>query len=84
MFNDESNLKRVRFNMKSFERNWDIYDEKHNRTHRSYDDMLETSVEKILKTTMIDVISESGLNFMKMLFDALIREIKKNVTFEGC
>ena len=34
--------------------------------------MLETNVERILKTTITDVISESDLNFMKVLFDALI------------
>ena len=31
---------------------------------------------------MIDVISKCDLNFMKMLFDALIRKIKENVIFE--
>ena len=46
--------------------------------------MFETSVERISKTIMINVISECDLNLIKVLFDALIRKIKKNVTLEGC
>ena len=34
--------------------------------------MFETNVERILKTMIIDVILKSDLNFMKVLFDALI------------
>ena len=79
---DGSNLKRVYFDIKSFEGNWDICDEKHNRTHRFYNDMFETNVERILKTMIIDVILKSDLNFMKVLFDALIWETKKKMTLE--
>ena len=82
MFDDENNLRRVRFNIKIFEKNWDICDEKHNRIYRFYNDMLETNVERILKTMMINVISGSDLNFMKMLFDVLIWEIKKKCDFQ--
>ena len=31
---------------------------------------------------MINVISKNDLNFIKVLFNALIRETKKNVTLE--
>ena len=82
MLDDESNLKRICFNMKSFEKNWDIYNEKHNRIYRFHNDMLETNVERILKMIMINVISGSDLNSMKVLFDALVWEIGKNVTLE--
>ena len=72
MLDDGGNLKKIRFNIKIFKRNKSIFDEKHNRIHRLYDDMFNINVERISKTTMTDVISESGLNFMKVLFDALI------------
>ena len=46
--------------------------------------MFEINVEKILKITIIDVISKCDLNLMKMLFNVLIRKVKENVTFERC
>ena len=58
--------------MKIFEKNKCIFDEKHDRTHHFYNDMPDTNVERILKITIINVISKSGLNLMKVLFDALI------------
>ena len=79
-----SNLKKIRFDMKIFEKCRDVYNKKHNRIHYFYDDIFETNAERILKTTMADVVSECDLNFMKMLSDALIRKTKKNVTFRGC
>ena len=72
MLDSENNLKKIRLNMRIFKRNKNIFDEKHNRTHRLYNDMFDINVEKTSKTIMINVISKSGLNFMKMLFDALI------------
>ena len=65
--------------MKIFEECRDVYDKKHNRTHYFYDDMFETNVERISKTTITNVISGCDLNLMKMLFNALIRKIKKNM-----
>ena len=84
MLDDESSLKRIRFNIKIFKRYRDVYDKKHNRTHCFYDDMFETNIERILKTTITDVISECDLNPIKMLFNALIRKTKKNMIFRGC
>ena len=72
MLDDEDNLKKIHLNMKIFRGNKNIFDEKHNRTHRLYNDMFDTDIERISKTIIIDVISESGLNLMKVLFDALI------------
>ena len=72
MFDDGNSLKKIRFNMKIFEKNRDIFNEKHNRTHRLHNDIFESNIERILKTIMTDVILKSGLNFMKELFDALI------------
>ena len=46
--------------------------------------MFEPNAKRTPKTTMIDIISGCDLNFMKVLFDALIREIKANVTFGNC
>ena len=84
MLDNESNLKRIRLNMKIFERYRDVYDKKHDRTHCFYNDMFKISVEKISKTTMINVVSGCDLDFMKMLSDALVRKIKENVTLRGC
>ena len=72
MFDDEGSLKRIRFNMKIFKENKGIFDEKHNRTHRFYNNMFDINVERISKTIMINVISKSDLNLIKVLFDALI------------
>ena len=72
MLDNGDSLKKIRFNMKFFEKNKCIFDEKHNRTHYFFNDIFDTNVERILKTTMINVISESGLNLIKVLFDALI------------
>ena len=72
MLDNEDNLKRIRFNMKIFKENRNIFDEKHNRTYRFYNNTFNINVERISKITMINVISKSDLNFMKMLFDVLI------------
>ena len=72
MLDDENSLKKIRFDMKIFEKYRDVYNKKHNQIHYFYNDMFETNVEKISKTTMINVVSECDLNSMKMLFDALI------------
>ena len=84
MFDNENNLKRIRLDMKIFKRSYDVFDKKHDRIYHLYDDMSEINVERISKTTMIDVISECNLNLMKILFDVLIWKVKKNVIFGGC
>ena len=70
--------------MKIFKRYRDVYNKKHNQTHCFYNDIFEINIKKISKTTMINVISKCDLNFMKVLFDALIRKIKENMTLRGC
>ena len=72
MLDSGGSLKKIRLNMKIFKRNKSIFDEKHNRTHYLYNNIFDTNVERISKIIMINVISESDLNFIKMLFDALI------------
>ena len=84
MFDDGDNLKKIRLDIRVFKENRDIYDKKHNRNHRIYDNMSKSNVKRISKATMTNVISECDLNFMKMLFNALIRKTKKNVTLRGC
>ena len=72
MLDNGDNLKKIRFNMKIFKKNKNIFNEKHNRTHRLYNDIFDTNIERISKTTITNVISKSDLNLIKMLFDALI------------
>ena len=72
MLDDEDSLKKIRLNIKIFKENRNIFDEKHDRTHRLHNNMFNINIKRILKTIMIDVISKSGLNLMKVLFDALI------------
>ena len=83
IFDNGSSLRRIRFDIKIFEKNCDVFDKKHDRIHRFYDDIFETSVERISKMTMTNVVLKCNLNLMKMLFNALIWKVKKNVTFEG-
>ena len=84
MLGGEGSLKKIRFDMKVFKENWDIYNKKHNRNYRIYNDMFKSNVKRTSKAAIIDVISGCGLNLMKVLFDALIREIRENVTFKNC
>ena len=72
MFDGESSLRRIRFNIKIFKKSYDVFDKKHNRIYHFYNDIFETSAERISKTTMINVVSRCNLNFIKMLFDVLI------------
>ena len=65
-------MRRIRFDIKIFEKNCDVFDKKHDRIHRFYDDIFETSVERISKMTMTNVVLKCNLNLMKMLFNALI------------
>ena len=81
---DGSNLKKIRFDIKIFEKCRGVYNKKHNRTHCFYNDIFEINIERILKTTMTDVVSGCDLNFMKMLSDALIRKTKENMILRGC
>ena len=84
MLDDESNLKKIRLNMKIFKKYRDVYNKKHNRTYCFYNDMFKINVERISKTTVIDVVSECDLDLIKVLSDALIRKTKKNVALRGC
>ena len=84
MLDDGNSLKKIRFNMKIFKEYRDVYDKKHNRIHCFYNDMFEINVERILKTMMTDVVLGCDLNFIKVLFDILIRKTRENVTLRGC
>ena len=84
MLDGGNNLKKIRLNMKIFKRYRDVYDKKHNRTHYFYNDMFETNIERISKTTITNIISKYDLNSMKVLSDALIRKTKENIIFKDC
>ena len=62
MLDDGDSLKKIRLNMKIFERNKCIFDEKHNRIHRFYNDIFDISVERTSKIKIINVISKSDLD----------------------
>ena len=73
MYDREDSLKKKKFNVRFLRESESISDEKYNRTYRLYNNKLEISVEKIIKTKIIDAILRNYLNFIKKLFNALIR-----------
>ena len=73
MYDREDSLKKIYFNVRFLRESESISNEKYNRTYRLYNNKLEISVEKIIKTKIIDAILRNYLNFIKKLFNALIR-----------
>ena len=59
--------------MRLFKESKNISNKKYNRAYRLYNNILEISVERITKTKIIDTILRDYLNFIKKLFNALIR-----------
>ena len=59
----------MRFSKKSE----DISNKKYNRAYRLYSDIFKINIERIIKTKIINIILRSYLNFIKKLFNVLIR-----------
>ena len=59
--------------MRFFRESKDISNKKYNRVNYLYNDIFEISVERITETKIIDTFLEDYLNFIKELFNILIR-----------
>ena len=59
--------------MRFFKESENISNEKYSRIYRLYNNKLEINIERVIKIKIIDTISRDRLNFIKKLFNALIR-----------
>ena len=59
--------------MRILKKNKDISNEKYSRAYYFNNDILKISVERFIEITIINTILRDYLNFMKKLFNALIR-----------
>ena len=59
--------------MRFLKKSESISNEKYNRIYRFYNDKLEINIERVIKIKIIDTILRDYLNFIKKLFNALIR-----------
>ena len=59
--------------MRFFKESGNISNEKYSRIYRLYNNKLEINIERVIKIKIIDTISRDRLNFIKKLFNALIR-----------
>ena len=50
-----------------------VFNEKYNRAYYLYSDIFEISIKKVTEIIIIDTISRNYLNFIKKLFNVLIR-----------
>ena len=73
MHNCEDSLKRIYFNVRLFRENKDISNKKYSRAYYLYNNIFEISVKRIIETKIIDIILRNRLNFIKRLFNILIR-----------
>ena len=59
--------------MKFLRENKSISNEKYNRIYYLYNNKLKINIERIIKIKIINIILRDYLNFIKKLFNALIR-----------
>ena len=59
--------------MRLLKRSKNISSEKFNRAYRFYNDILEIDIKRVTKIKIIDTILRDYLNFIKKLFNVLIR-----------
>ena len=59
--------------MKLFRENKDISNKKYNRAYYLYNNIFKISIERVIETKIIDIILRDYLNFIKRLFNVLIR-----------
>ena len=59
--------------MKISRKSEDIFSEKYSRAYSLYNDIFEVNIKRITKITIIDTILKYRLNFIKKLFNVLIR-----------
>ena len=59
--------------MRFFKKSKNILSEKYNRTYRLYNDIFKISIERVIEIKIINTILRYRLNFIKELFNVLIR-----------
>ena len=73
MYDCEDNLRRIYFNVKILKKSENISNEKYNRAYRLYNNIFKINIERITKTKIINIILRNRINFIKRLFNILIR-----------
>ena len=59
--------------MRLFKESESILNKKYNRAYRLYSDILEINIKRVIKTKIINAILRDYLNFIRRLFNVLIR-----------
>ena len=73
MHDCEDSLKKNYFNVEIFKGDKSIFNKEYSRAYYLYNDIFEISVERAIKITIIDIILRDYLDFIKRLFNVLIR-----------